>query len=133
MPKRILMVEDEPYNRKLLRDLLQKFGYETTEATDGEQGVELTKKIKPDLVLMDIGMPKLDGLEATRILKADISTQNIPVVALTAFAMSGDKERVLEAGCDGYITKPVNVQELLKTIEQFLRSKKLGKSRSSRR
>jgi len=120
MPKRILMVEDEPKNMKLLRDLLQKFGYETMEATDGEQGVELTRKIKPDLVLMDIMMPKLDGLEATRILKADISTKDIPVVALTAFAMSGDKERALEAGCDGYVTKPVDVRELLKTVEQFL-------------
>jgi CheY-like chemotaxis protein len=120
MPKTILMVEDEPKNMKLLRDLLQKFGYETMEATDGEQGVELTRKIKPDLVLMDIMMPKLDGLEATRILKADISTKDIPVVALTAFAMSGDKERALEAGCDGYVTKPVDVRELLKTVEQFL-------------
>jgi CheY-like chemotaxis protein len=120
MPKRILMVEDEPKNMKLLRDLLQKFGYETIEATDGEEGVELTRKMKPDLVLMDIMMPRLDGLEATRILKADISTKNIPVVALTAFAMSGDKERALEAGCDGYITKPVDVHGLLKTVEQFL-------------
>jgi CheY-like chemotaxis protein len=120
MPKRILMVEDEPNNMKLLRDLLQKFGYETIEAADGEEGVELTRKIKPDLVLMDIMMPRLDGLEATRILKADISTKNIPVVALTAFAMSGDKERALEAGCDGYITKPVDVHGLLKTVEQFL-------------
>lgn len=120
MPKRILMVEDEPKNMKLLRDLLQKFGYETVEATDGEQGVELTREIKPDLILMDIMMPKLDGFEATRILKADISTKNIPVVALTAFAMSGDKERALEAGCDGYITKPVDVNVLLETVEQFL-------------
>ncbi len=120
MAKRILMVEDEPKNMKLLRDLLQKFGYETVEATDGEQGVELTRKIKPDLILMDIMMPKLDGFEATRILKADISTKDIPVVALTAFAMSGDKERALAAGCDGYITKPVDVNVLLKTVGQFL-------------
>jgi len=120
MPKRILMVEDEPKNMKLLRDLLQNFGYETVEATDGEQGVDLTRSSKPDLILMDIGMPKLDGLQATRILKADASTRSIPVVALTAFAMSGDKERALEAGCDGYISKPVDVRGLLKTVEQLL-------------
>ena len=120
MPKRILMVEDEPKNMKLLRDLLQNFGYETIEATNGEQGVDLTRKTKPDLILMDIGMPKLDGLQATRILKADATTRNIPVVALTAFAMSGDKERALEAGCDGYISKPVDVRGLLNTVEQLL-------------
>jgi two-component system cell cycle response regulator DivK len=120
MPKRILLVEDEPKNMKLLRDLLQKFGYETVEAADGEEGVELTRKIKPDLILMDIMMPKLDGLEATRILKTDVLTRDIPIVALTAFAMSGDKERAFEAGCDGYITKPVDVHGLLKTVEQFL-------------
>ena len=120
MQKKILMVEDEPKNMKLLRDLLQNFGYETIEATDGEQGVDLTRSSKPDLILMDIGMPKLDGLQATRILKADVSTRSIPVVALTAFAMSGDKERALEAGCDGYISKPVDVRGLLKTVEQLL-------------
>jgi len=120
MSKRILMVEDEPKNMKLLRDLLQNFGYETIEATNGEQGVDLTRSSKPDLILMDIGMPKLDGLQATRILKADVTTRNIPVVAVTAFAMSGDKERALEAGCDGYISKPVDVHGLLETVERLL-------------
>jgi two-component system cell cycle response regulator DivK len=117
---KILMVEDEPKNMKLLRDLLQRFGYETIEAGDGEEGVALTRKIKPDLILMDIMMPKLDGLEATRILKADAATRDIPVVALTAFAMSGDRERALEAGCNGYITKPLDVRGLLSTVRQFL-------------
>ena len=120
MAKVILIVEDEPKNLKLLRDLLQKFGYATIEATDGEQGVELARIEKPDLILMDIMMPKMDGLEATRILKADITTRNIPIVALTSYAMRGDKERMLEVGCDEYIAKPVDIQELLKTVGEYL-------------
>jgi two-component system cell cycle response regulator DivK len=103
MAKTILIVEDEPRNLKLLRDLLQRFGYLTLEATDGEQGVELAKASIPDLILMDIMMPKIDGLEATRMIKADTRTKHIPVIALTSFAMKGDRERTLEAGCDAYI------------------------------
>ena len=120
MTKMILIVEDEPKNMTLIRDLLQVSGYKTTEATDGEQGVELAKASKPDLILMDIQMPKMDGLQATRILKADTTTSNIPVLALTSYAMKGDKERVLEAGCDGYIAKPFNIQELLKEVAKYL-------------
>ena len=120
MAKVVLIVEDETKNMKLFRDLLQRFGYATIEATNGEQGVELAKAKKPDLILMDIMMPKMDGLEATRILKADITTKNIPIVALTSYAMKGDKERMLEAGCDGYIAKPVDIQELLKTVGEYL-------------
>ena len=120
MTATILIAEDELMNMKLLRDLLQKLGYDTVEATDGEQGVEMTKRVKPALVLMDIMMPKMDGLQATRVLKADASTKNIPVVAVTAFAMTGDKESALEAGCDAYISKPINIHQLLKTLNQFL-------------
>jgi two-component system cell cycle response regulator DivK len=120
MAKTVLIIEDEPKNLKLFRDLLQRFGYETVEATDGEQGVELARARRPNLILMDIMMPKMDGLEATRILKADTTTKNIPIIALTSYAMKGDKERALEAGCDGYIAKPVDIQELLKAVEHFL-------------
>ena len=116
MAKVILIVEDEPNNLKLVRDLLQKFGYTTIEATNGKQGVESAKSNKPDLILMDVMMPVMDGLEATRILKADAITKNIPVLALTAHAMKGDKERILEAGCDGYLAKPFDIQELLKEV-----------------
>jgi CheY-like chemotaxis protein len=119
MAKKILIVEDEPRNLKLVRDLLEKFGYETIEANDGEQGVELVKTQKPDLILMDIMMPKMDGLEATRIIKEDAVTKHIPIVALTSYAMKGDKERTLEAGCDGYISKPIDIRELMKTVEHF--------------
>ena len=120
MGKIILIVEDEPKNLKLFRDLLQRFGFETVEATDGEQGVELAREKKPDLILMDIMMPKMDGLEATRLLKADATTKRIPIIALTSYAMKGDRERTIEAGCDGYIAKPVDIQELLKAVGQFL-------------
>jgi two-component system cell cycle response regulator DivK len=118
--KTILIVEDEPKNLKLFRDLLQRFGFETVEATDDEQGVELARTKKPDLILMDIMMPKMDGLEATRLLKADDTTKRIPIIALTSYAMKGDRERTIEAGCDGYIAKPVDIQELLKAVEHFL-------------
>jgi two-component system cell cycle response regulator DivK len=120
MAKTILIVEDEPRNMKLMRDLLQRFGYETIEAVDGEQGVELATAAKPDLILMDIMMPKMDGLEATRIIKTDIITKHIPIIALTSYAMKGDRERTLEAGCDMYIAKPVDILEVLKAIEHYL-------------
>jgi len=120
MGKTILIVEDEPKNMKLLRDLLQRFGYEILEAPDGEQGVKITGEKIPDLILMDIMMPKMDGLEATRIIKADNKTKHIPVIALTSYAMKGDREKTIEAGCDGYIAKPLDIQEVLKTIEHFL-------------
>ncbi len=116
MAKVILIVEDEPKNLKLVRDLLQVSGYKTIEATDGKQGVALARARKPDLILMDIMMPVIDGLEATRILKADATTMNIPVIALTSHVMKGDKERILQAGCDGYLAKPLDIQELLKEV-----------------
>jgi two-component system cell cycle response regulator DivK len=120
MGKTILIVEDEPKNMKLLRDLLQRFGYEILEASDGEQGVKSAGEKMPDLILMDIMMPKMDGLEATRIIKADIKTKHIPVIALTSYAMKGDREKTIEAGCDGYIAKPIDIKEVLKTIETYL-------------
>jgi CheY-like chemotaxis protein len=123
MAKTVLIFEDEPKNLKLLRDLLQRFGYATIEATDGEQGISLARAKRPDLILMDVMMPKMDGLEATRILKADAITKDIPIIALTSFAMKGDKEKALEAGCNGYIAKPFDVKELLTIIGQFCPNK----------
>ena len=120
MTKLILIVEDEPKNMTLLRDLLQVSGYSTIEATDGKQGVELARSKKPDLILMDIIMPVMDGLKATRIIKADAVTKNIPMFALTSYAMKGDAERVLEAGCDGYLSKPFDIRELLKQVAEYL-------------
>ena len=120
MAKVILIVEDEPKNLKMLRDLLQASGYATIEATDGKQGVELAKIRKPDLILMDIMMPKMGGLEATQILRVDDTTKNIPILALTSCAMKGDKERMLEVGCDGYITKPIDINSFLSEVSKYL-------------
>ena len=120
MPKLILIVEDEPKNLKMLSDLLRRFDYDVLEAQDGEKGVELARLKMPDLILMDIMLPKMDGLEATRMLKMNPDTTHIPIVALTAYAMKGDRERTLEAGCNGYIAKPIDIQELLKTVKRYL-------------
>jgi len=120
MVKTILIVEDDTKNMTLFRDLLEVSGYKTIEASDGKQGIELARAKKPDLILMDIQMPEMDGLEATRILKADATTSDIPVIALTAYAMEGDKERILGAGCDGYLAKPIDIKEFLKEVAEYL-------------
>ena len=123
MQKLILIVEDDPKNLKLIRDLLQVSGYSVLEASDGKQGVEMAKEKNPDLILMDIQMPVMDGLEATRILKAERETNKIPIVVLTAYAMRGDEEKMREAGCDGYITKPIDTRKFLKKISEYLSEK----------
>jgi two-component system cell cycle response regulator DivK len=120
MDKLILIVEDEPKNLTLFRDLLQRFGYVTIEATNGKDGVELARVRNPNLILMDIQMPVMDGLEATQILKLDTETKNIPILALTSYAMKGDREKILQAGCDGYLAKPIDVKEFLATVAQYL-------------
>ncbi len=116
----ILIVDDDTQNRKLFRDLLQIKGYHTLEAVNGQQGVELAKSKEPDLILMDVQMPVMSGLEATKILKADDDTKNIPILSVTAYAMKGDEEKIREAGFDGYITKPVDIKEFLTTIAKYL-------------
>ncbi|NLE09709.1 MAG: response regulator [Dehalococcoidales bacterium] len=120
MKKKILIVEDDPKNMTLFRDVLQVSGYETIEAIDGRQGVHLAATEKPDLILMDIQIPHIDGLEATRIIKADEATRHIPIVALTAYAMKGDEERILNAGCDGYIAKPITIDTFLEKVAEYL-------------
>ncbi len=119
MAKLITIVDDEPKNIILVRDLLQVSGYSTNQATNGKEGVELARTSKPDLILMDIQMPEMDGLEATRILKTDAATRDIPILALSSYAMKGDKERILAAGCDGYLAKPFDIKELLKTVAGY--------------
>jgi two-component system cell cycle response regulator DivK len=114
----ILVVEDNEKNMKLCRDVLQAKGYRTFEATTGQQAVEVAGKNVPDLVLMDIQLPDIDGVEALGRLRSDDRTAPIPVLALTAQAMQGDRERFLAAGFDGYISKPVNVVELIDTVRQ---------------
>ena len=117
---RILLVEDNEMNRDMLSRRLQRKGYQVVLAVDGQSGVEMAQTQAPDLILMDMSLPVLDGWEATRRLKADAATQHIPVIALTAHAMSGDREKALEAGCNDYDTKPVELPRLLGKIEALL-------------
>jgi two-component system, cell cycle response regulator DivK len=116
--EQILVVEDNQKNMKLFRDVLEAAGYRTLEATSGERAVEVATEHQPDLVLMDIRLPDIDGVEALGRLRADGRTASIPVLAVTAQAMQGDRERFLAAGFDGYISKPVDIVELVGTVEQ---------------
>src|SRR5262249_26060669 len=120
---RILLVEDNEMNRDMLSRRLQRKGYEIVLALDGVQGVEMARTQSPDLILMDMSLPVLDGWEATKQLKSDEATRGIPVIALTAHAMAGDEQKALAAGCDDYDTKPVELQRLLGKIEALLARK----------
>jgi two-component system cell cycle response regulator DivK len=125
MPK-ILLVEDNEMNRDMLSRRLARSGYEVALAVDGAQGVAMAASEAPDLVLMDMSLPVLDGWEATRRLKADPATRGLPVIALTAHAMSGDEEKAREAGCDDFDTKPVEYTRLVAKIEGLLQKRKAG-------
>ena len=119
--QKILVVEDNQDNRELVVKVLKINGYHVIEAVDGEEAIEKTRAENPDLILMDLFIPKIDGYEVTRRLKRDIDLKSIPIIALTAHAMKGDMEVALAAGCDGYIPKPIDVRELPKQIEHFLK------------
>lgn len=120
--EKILLVEDNVMNRRLAQFLLKSQGYIVYEATDGQEAVILAKSHLPDLILMDLQLPKVDGFTTTRILKEDETTKDIPVVALTAYAMKGDVERALEAGCEGYVTKPIDKKEFLEAVARYLKT-----------
>ena len=120
MSKTVLIVEDNELNMKLLNDLLCSNGYETLQAADGMQGLELAREHIPDLIIMDIQLPGISGLKVTRTLKADDEMKAIPVVAVTAFARQGDKETILEAGCDDYIAKPISISNFIETVTRYL-------------
>ncbi|MAF46966.1 MAG: response regulator [Rhodospirillales bacterium] len=120
MSKTILIVEDNELNMKLFNDLLQAHGYQTLQTKDGREAMSLTEEHHPDLILMDIQLPKISGLEVTRQIKQKDDLKNIPVIAVTAFAMKGDEEKIMEGGCDGYISKPISVPTFLKTVAGFL-------------
>jgi CheY-like chemotaxis protein len=122
--EKILIVEDNPMNLELATDLLEAAGYFVIQAGTAEEGIKLARADFPDLILMDIGLPGMDGLEATGVLKQDLATKDIPVIALTAHAMQGDEEKALAAGCAGYITKPVDTRAFSKTVSQFIDSAK---------
>jgi len=115
MAKTILIVEDNELNMKLFNDLLQAHGYETVQTKDGRDALNLAREHKPDLILMDIQLPEISGLEITKMLKADDELKHIPVIAVTAFAMKGDEEKIREGGCEGYIAKPISVPFVMST------------------
>lgn len=122
MSKTILFVEDQEDNRRIMRDLLNSAGYKTIEAVTGLEGVAAAEREHPDLILMDIQLPEIDGHEATRRIKANPGLRDIPIIAVTSYALSGDDVKSFEAGCDAYVTKPFSPRELLAKVREFVES-----------
>ena len=120
MAKSILVVEDNELNMKLFHDLLEAQGYDVLQTRDGMEALKLARAHKPDLILMDIQLPEVSGLEVTKWLKEDDGLRSIPVIAVTAFAMKGDEQKIREGGCEAYISKPISVANFLETVEKFL-------------
>jgi two-component system cell cycle response regulator DivK len=120
MSKRILVIEDQEDNRRIVRDLLRSAGYEIIEAMSGEEGVALAASHLPDAILMDIQLPKIDGYEATRQIRANPQLRQTPIIAVTSYALSGDDERALRAGCTAYVAKPFDPVELLAKVREYL-------------
>ena len=120
MAKTVMIVEDNELNMKLFHDLLEAHGYQTVGTRNGIEALDLARQHHPDLILMDIQLPEVSGLEVTKWLKDDPDLKSIPVVAVTAFAMKGDEERIREGGCEAYIAKPISVANFLQTVERFL-------------
>ena len=117
---KILIVEDNEMNMRLFSDLLKSKGYDVFECFEGKKALQTTKKIKPDLILMDIQMPEVDGLTATKMIRQTPGIAKTKIIAVTAFAMEGDSERILAGGCDGYISKPISIVPFFKTVEEIL-------------
>lgn len=120
MTKKVLIVEDNELNMKLFKDLLEVHGIDTIETRNGSNVIELVRSEKPDLILMDIQLPEISGLDITKMLKEDEDLKSIPVIAVTAFAMKGDEEKILEGGCEDYISKPISVTSFLEIIQKHL-------------
>ena len=120
MAKTILIVEDNELNMKLFRDLLEAQGYNVLQTRDGMQALDIARRERPDLIVMDIQLPQVSGLEVTKWIKADDDLKSIPVVAVTAFAMKGDEEKIREGGCEAYVAKPISVKNFLATIDGLL-------------
>ena len=126
MKKTVLIVEDNELNMKLFNDLLEAHGYATLKTSHGIEAMELARAHKPDLILMDIQLPEVSGLEVTRWLKADEELKSIPVIAITAFAMKGDEERIREGGCEAYMSKPISVAKFIATVKTYLEATEAG-------
>jgi len=118
--KTVLIVEDNELNMKLFHDLLEAHGYATLQTKDGMEALSLAREHKPDLILMDIQLPEVSGLEVTKWIKEDENLRSIPVVAVTAFAMKGDEEKIREGGCEAYVAKPISVESFINTVKEFL-------------
>jgi two-component system cell cycle response regulator DivK len=119
--KRVLIVEDNELNMKLFHDLLEAHGYSTLQTKDGMEALRIARRERPDLILMDIQLPEVSGLEVTKWIKEDDDLRSIPVIAVTAFAMKGDEEKIREGGCEDYIAKPISVARFLETVQRYLR------------
>ncbi len=128
MNKRILIVEDSPQNMRLMEMTLKAKNYTLLKATDGEEALDMATRERPDLIIMDVQLPKLNGLEVTRKLRDTVEFSHIPIIAITAFAMKGDKERAIEAGCDVYLTKPIDTRQLPGMIAEMLLQRQKIKS-----
>jgi two-component system cell cycle response regulator DivK len=120
MQKRILIVEDNELNMKLFNDLLEAHGYKTVQTRSGAEAVELARLHKPDLILMDIQLPEISGLQVTQWIKDDENLRHIPVIAITAFAMKGDEEKIRQGGCEAYLSKPISIVKCLETVRDYL-------------
>jgi two-component system cell cycle response regulator DivK len=118
--KKVLIVEDNDLNMKLFNDLLEAHGYFTLQTNDGVEALRMARQHRPDLILMDIQLPEVSGLEVTKWLKEDDDLRSIPIIAVTAFAMKGDEEKIREGGCEAYIAKPISVVSFMRTVERFL-------------
>ncbi len=121
MQKRILIVEDNELNMKLFNDLLEAHGYRTIQTRSGVEALDLTRAHVPDLILMDIQLPEVSGLQVTQWIKDDPALRHIPVIAITAFAMKGDEEKMLQGGCEAYLSKPISIGKFLETVRLYLR------------
>lgn len=121
MAKTVLIVEDNELNMKLFRDLLQAHGYDTIESREGIEALRLARERKPNLILMDIQLPEVSGLEVAKWIKEDEELKGIPIVAVTAFAMKGDEEKIRQGGCEAYLAKPISLTNFLETVEKYIR------------
>ena len=124
MSKKILIVEDDPRNLKMIQMTLRPYGYSLLEATDGEEALKVARSDKPDLIIMDLRLPKVSGLEVTRQLRQMSDFNHIAIIAITAYAMKGDKEKAISAGCDAYLAKPINTRELPRLVTEMLLQRK---------
>ena len=120
MSKTVLIVEDNDLNMKLFHDLLDAHGYDTLQTKDGMEALAIAREKRPDLILMDIQLPEVSGLEVTKWIKEDDELKSIPVIAVTAFAMKGDEEKIRQGGCEAYIAKPISVTQFLETVQEFI-------------